>query len=219
MKVSIVIPTLNEEANLPHVLKAIPDNIDEVVIVDKHSKDKTVEIARNYKAKVLYDDGGKGSALRKGMLESKGDIIITMDADCSHRINELTLFIDAIKSGYDLVMGSRFIPGGGTEDMTWVRRFGNRRLVMLVNIFWRTNYSDLCYGYRAFRKEIIPKLNLESEGFDIETEISIRAAKINAKVIEIPSFEKPRLHGTGNLRTFPDGWIILKRIIRELSRK
>ena len=127
--------------------------------------------------------------------------------------------IEAIKLGYDIAMGSRFATGGGTEDMPLIRRFGNKMFVTLVNLFWHKNYSDLCYGYRAFRKEIIPKLHLESNGFGIETEISIRAAKINARVIEIPSFEKPRLHGKGNLRTFPDGWQILRRIWREMFRK
>lgn len=216
MKVSIVIPTKNEEKNLPHVLAEIPDNIDEVIIVDAHSKDKTVEIAAHYKAKVIYEDIGKGHALRLGMKEAKGEIIITMDADYSNRINELNLLIEAIKAGYDIAMGSRFATGGGSSDMPWLRRFGNKMFVMLVNLFWHTNYSDLCYGYRAFRKEIIPRLQLESDGFGIETEISIRAAKIKARVIEIPSFEKARLHGKGNLRTFPDGWNILKRIMKEL---
>lgn len=219
MKVSIVIPTLNEEKNLPIVLAEIPKNIDEVIIVDGNSKDKTVDIAKQFKARIFYDNIGKGSSLKKGMQEAKGDIIITMDADCSNRINELNLLIEAIKAGYDIAMGSRFITGGGTEDMPWLRRFGNKMFVMLVNLVWRTNYSDLCYGYRSFRREIIPKLKLESDGFGIETEIGIRAAKIKARVIEIPSFEKPRLHGQGNLRTFPDGWAILKRIMIELFKR
>lgn len=219
MKVSIVIPTLNEEKNLPYVLKEIPDSIDEVIIVDGHSKDKTVEIAKQFKAKVIYDDVGKGSALMKGMEEAKGDIIITMDADYSNRINEINLLIEAIKLGYDIAMGSRFITGGGTADMPWIRRFGNKMFVTMVNVLWHTNYSDLCYGYRSFRKEIIPKLKLKSSGFGIETEISIRAAKIKARVIEIPSFEKPRLHGNGNLRTFRDGWLILKTIFHEFFHK
>lgn len=219
MKVSIIIPTLNEEKNLSHVLKEIPKEIDEVIIVDGNSKDKTVEIAKQYNAKVIYDSIGKGSALRKGMAEAKGDIIITMDADYSNRINEISFLIDGIKAGYDICMGSRFLTGGGTEDMPLIRRFGNKMFVMMVNIIWHKHYSDLCYGYRSFRKDIIPKLKLESDGFGIETEISIRAAKIKAKVIEFPSFEKPRLHGNGNLRTFPDGWQILKRIFREIFKK
>jgi glycosyltransferase involved in cell wall biosynthesis len=150
------------------------------------------------------------------MQKAKGDIVITMDADHSNRVSELNLLIEALNSGYDLAMGSRFATGGGTADMQWYRKLGNKFFVMLVNLFFRTNYSDLCYGYRAFKKEIIPKLKLESDGFGIETEISIRAAKINAKVIEIPSFEKARLYGKSNLRTFRDGRNILGRIFREL---
>lgn len=216
--ISVIIPTLNEEENLPIVLDSLPEEIDEVIIVDGHSKDKTVEIAKNYGHKVIYDTKGKGSALRKGAKEAKGDIVINMDADCSNKASELGLLLEGIKAGYDICMGSRFIQGGGTEDMPWYRKLGNKFFVFLVNLFWGTNYSDLCYGYRSFRKGVMEKLDLESEGFGIETEMSIRAAKKNLKILEVPSFEKKRKSGKGNLRTFSDGWNILKRILKELFK-
>jgi len=215
-QISIVIPTLNEEKNLSLVLENIPNNIDEIIIVDGYSKDKTVQIAKKFGAKVIYDGGAKGSALIKGMKLAKGDIIITMDADCSHKESEIDLLISGINAGYDICMGSRFIQGGGTEDMPWYRKFGNKFFVSLVNIIWGMNYSDLCYGYRSFRKNCIKKLNLKSDGFGIETEISIKAAKANLKVLEVPSFEKARLYGKGKLRTFSDGFKIMKTIIKEL---
>lgn len=218
-EISIVIPTLNEEKNIRRVLEDIKNSRCrdyEIIVVDGYSKDKTVEIAKRYSAKVIYDDKGKGSALIKGMNEAKGDIVITMDADCSHTSNELCLLVEGIKAGYDICMGSRFIQGGGTEDMPFYRKWGNRFFVFLVNLFWGMNYSDLCYGYRSFRKDCIKKLDLKSEGFGIETEISIKAAKKKLKVLEVPSFEKRRLHGEGNLKTFRDGWLILKTIINEL---
>ena len=215
MKVSIVIPTLNEEQNLPGVLSALPKTIDEVIVVDGYSKDKTASVAKRYGARVLYDKLGKGSALREGMRNAEGDIIVTIDADQSNRVSELNLLVEAIKVGYDIAMGSRFATGGGTHDMQWYRKLGNKFFVMLVNTLFHTKYSDLCYGYRAFRRTIIPRLKLESDGFGIETEISIRAAKLKAKVIEIPSLEKARRHGEGNLRTFADGWKIFRRIMKE----
>ena len=218
-KISVVIPTLNEEKNLPRVLNELPDYISEVIVVDGHSKDKTVEIAGKYNARVIFDDTGKGSALRKGMKTASGDIIIMMDADCSHIPNEIPLLIAGIESGYDICMGSRFIQGGGSEDITLLRKLGNKFFVFLVNLLWGMNYSDLCYGYRSLRKDCIDKLDLESDGFGIETEISIRAAKKGLRVLEVPSFEKARHSGEGKLRTFHDGWIILKRILRELVRK
>jgi len=216
MKISVVIPTKNEEKNLPTVLKELPKYISEIIVVDGHSTDNTVKIAKRYGAKVLYENIGKGYALRRGMEAARGDIIITMDADCSHRCVEIGLLVEAIKSGFDIVMGSRFIQGGGTEDMPWLRVAGNKMFVRLVNALWGTNYSDLCYGYRAFRKTALKKLQLKSDGFGIETEIAIKAAKKHLRTIEIPSYEKVRNHGEGKLQTFTDGFKILKTIIDEL---
>jgi glycosyltransferase involved in cell wall biosynthesis len=223
MKISIVIPTLNEEKNLPIVLREILNFFKrrkeykyEIIVVDGFSTDKTVEIAKKFGAKILYDNIGKGSALRKGMKAAKGDIIITMDADCSHTGYELGLLIEGINAGFDICMGSRFIQGGGTKDMPWYRKLGNKFFVFLVNLLWHMNYSDLCYGYRSFRRSCIKKLNLKSNGFGIETEISIKAAKKKLRVLEVPSYEKGRRYGEGKLRTFRDGWIILKTILKEV---
>ncbi len=223
IKVSIVIPTLNEEKNLPIVLREIKNFFKkrkeyshEIIIVDGFSKDRTVEIAKKFNCKILYDNVGKGSAIIKGMKEAKGNIIVTMDADLSHRPIELGLMIEGIRAGYDIVMGSRFLQGGGTEDMPWYRKIGNKFFVFLINFIWRANYTDLCYGYRCFKNGVWKKLNLNSEGFGIETEISIKAAKKKLKVLEIPSFEKKRLYGEGKLRTFKHGWIILKTILNEV---
>lgn len=184
--------------------------------MDGYSSDKTVEIAKKFDAKVIYDDRGKGSALRKGMKVAKGDIIITMDADCSHKSTEICLLMEAIESGFDICMGSRFIQGGGTEDMPWYRKLGNKFFVYLVNLLWDMNYSDLCYGYRSFRRSCIKNLNLKSDGFGVETEIAIKVAKKKLRVIEIPSYEKSRRGGEGKLKTFKDGFVILKTIIHEM---
>jgi glycosyltransferase involved in cell wall biosynthesis len=221
LKISVIIPTWNEEKNLPIVLRDIKNYFKnekynyEIIVVDKYSTDKTIKIARKFGAKILYDSGGKGSALRKGMKYAKGDIIITMDADCSNIAKEMGLLIEGIKCGYDICMGSRFIQGGGTEDMPLHRMIANKIFIFIVNLFWGMKYSDLCYGYRSFSKKAIKKLKLESDGFGIETEISIKAAKEKLKVIEVPSFEKSRRYGKGKLKTFRDGLVILKRIIKE----
>ena len=220
--ISIIIPTLNEEENLSTLIKSInyiflktKSNLShEIIVVDGYSKDKTVDIAKQNGAEVIYDNKGKGSALRKGFQKARGEILISMDADLSNDPKELTLIIDSIKMGYDICMGSRFITGGGTEDMPYFRKLGNRFFVFLVNIFFNSNYSDLCYGYRGFRKDVIKKLMLKEDRFAIETEININAAKKHLKVIEIPSFEKKRDKGTGKLRTFSDGYNILKTILK-----
>lgn len=220
-KVSVVIPTLNEGKNLPLVLNDLKKIkcVNEIIVVDKYSKDKTVEIAKRFGCRVFYDDKGKGSALRKGMNEARGSIVISMDADCSMIAKEILLLKAGIEAGYDVCMGSRFIQGGGTEDMPLFRKIGNKFFVFLVNFLWRMNYSDLCYGFRAFRKSVIKKLNLKRDGFGIETEISIKAAKNRLKILEVPSFEKARKYGKGNLRSFRDGWNILETILSEFIRR
>lgn len=225
MEVSIVIPTLNEEKNLPIVLKSVKDYMRkvgkksyEIIVVDGYSSDRTVEIARKFGAKVIFDRVGKGSALRKGLKEAKGEIVITMDADCSHKSSELGLLIEGIKAGYDICMGSRFIQGGGTEDMPWYRKLGNKFFVFLVNLIWDMHYSDLCYGYRSFRRSCIRKLKLKERRFGIETEIAIKAAKKKLRVLEVPSYEKGRAAGEGKLKTLRDGWSILKTILGEIIR-
>jgi len=220
VKVSIVIPTLNEEKNLSILLEELKkiDLINEIIVVDGNSKDKTVQVAKKYRCKVLYDGIGKGSALRKGMNAAKADIVISMDADNSMLSDEICLLVSGIEADYDVCMGSRFMQGGGSDDISLLRKMGNRFFVFLVNLFWQMNYSDLCYGYRAFKKSCIQDLDLKSDGFGIETEISIKVAKQGLKVLEVPSYEKPRKFGTGKLRTFSDGWNIFKTIIDELLK-
>jgi len=217
MTVSTVIPTLNEEKNIREVLEQIRDMVDEVVIVDGGSSDKTVEYAREYDTTILFDDKGKGSALRKGLREAAGDIVVMMDADLSHGANEIPVMVQAVESGFDIAMGSRFIQGGGTEDMPLHRRLGNKFFVYLVNLLWNMNYSDLCYGYRALNQKAIQTLELTRDGFGIETEISIQAAKHDLKVIEIPSFEKKRKAGEAKLKTISDGYRIFKTIMEHLT--
>jgi glycosyltransferase involved in cell wall biosynthesis len=220
IQVSVVIPTLNEEKNigrlLPGVKEQLRDYRYEIIVVDGHSKDRTVQVAKRFGATVIYDEVGKGSALMKGLKAAKGDVQISMDADMSHEPKELRLLIDGIEIGYDLCTGSRFIIGGGSEDMPAFRVFGNKVFVFLVNVFFHANYTDLCYGYRSFRKGVAVKLDLKEKGFGIETEINIKAIKKHMRIIEVPSTEKARAAGEGKLRTFHDGWIILKTIFANL---
>ncbi len=216
--ISIVIPTLNEQDNIHMLLKGIKSVIGreryEIIIVDGHSSDRTVAFAKGMGARIIYDDKGKGSALIKGLNAAKGKIIISMDADLSNRPNELKLLIAGIEAGYDVCMGSRFLTGGGSDDMPWIRKFGNKMFVIIVNMLYGSNYTDMCYGYRSFANGITRKLDLTEIGFGIETEISIKAQKMRMKVLEVPSYEKLRASGEGKLQSFSDGLIILKAIFR-----
>lgn len=218
-KVSLVIPTMNEANNIPHVFSKIPQIVDEVVVVDS-SKDKTVEAIKNIRpdAKIFVEEPkGKGKALKKGFEYATGDIVIMMDADGSMDPQEIPQFVKPLMDGYDAVKGSRIL--GGSDDLSLLRSFGNFCFVTLVNILYDTDYTDLCYGYRGFKKSALDKLKCASDGFDVETEQSIMMKKMGLKVCEVPSYEGRRIYGTSNLRTFGDGKKILMRILREKVAK
>lgn len=218
--ISIIIPTFNEEQNIGRMIKGVKqvmgDYSYEIIVVDNNSADGTVKIAGSLGARVIHDDKGKGSALIKGFKDANGSILISMDADLSHRPNELRLLVTGIESGYDMCTGSRFLTGGGTEDMPLIRKLGNKFFVGLVNLFYGSNFTDLCYGYRAFTKNATKKLHLSELGFGIETEMNIKATKAKLRILEIPSYEKKRRKGEAKLRTIDDGFLILKTILKNL---
>jgi glycosyltransferase involved in cell wall biosynthesis len=217
-KISVVIPTLNEEKNLAHVLPKIQEWIYEVVLVDGYSSDQTINVARELypDIRVVMQEGrGKGAALRTGFAAATGDIIVMLDADGSTDPSEIPLYVGALLAGADFVKGSRFLQGGGTEDMPLYRKLGNWGFVGLVRLIFGGKYSDLCYGYNAFWKHVLPKLDLNCNGFEIETMMNVRALKAGLQITEVPSFEYPRVHGYGRLKTIPDGWRVLKTIFAE----
>ncbi len=219
--VSVVIPTLNEAENLPHVLSRLPRSVDEVVIVDGRSTDGTVSTARRLRPDcvvVLDERPGKGFALRSGFEAATGDVVVMLDADGSTDPLEIPAFVGMLVAGADFVKGSRFLQGGGTDDMERHRKFGNRILTILVNIAFGGRYSDLCYGYNAMWRDAIPAMDLNAEGFEIETLMGIRALRAGLEIAEVPSFECPRIHGSSNLRAIRDGFRILRTIIRERFR-
>lgn len=219
-RITVVVPALNEAENLPHVLPLIPHWVDEVILVDGNSIDDTVAVARALLPSikvVMQQRRGKGAALQSGFAAATGDIIVMLDADGSTDPREIPAYIGPLLSGADFAKGSRFLQGGGTADMSLHRRLGNLGFVYMVRIFFGGQYTDLCYGYNAFWKRVLPILSLSGDGFEIETVMNVRALRAKLKIAEVPSFEAPRVHGEGRLRTFPDGWRVLKAIMRERS--
>ena len=220
-RVTVVIPAMNEAQNLPHVLPRIPEWVYEVILVDGHSADDTIEVAKRLWSgiRVVTQEGkGKGAALRTGFAAATGDIIVMLDADGSTNPSEIPAFIGALLAGADFVKGSRFMQGGGTADMTWLRRLGNWGFTMSVRLLFGGSFSDLCYGYNAFWRKVVDRLELDAEGFEVETMMNVRALYHGFRVAEVPSFEEDRVYGDSNLRTFPDGWRVLKTIVREWFR-
>jgi glycosyltransferase involved in cell wall biosynthesis len=216
--VSVVLPTMNEARNLSHVFRTIPDWVDEVVLVDGRSTDGTVAVARdlNPAVKIVMQQGnGKGDALQAGFEACQGEIIVMMDADGSTDGNEIPRFVAALMAGADFAKGSRFMSGGASDDITTFRRLGNWVLATLVNRLFGTRYTDLCYGYNAFWARHLSKLDLDCDGFEVETVMNVRAAKAGLFIQEIPSHEHSRLHGVSKLHVVRDGLRIARFIIRE----
>jgi glycosyltransferase involved in cell wall biosynthesis len=219
--VSVVIPTLNEARNLPHVLPRIPNWVDEVVLADGGSEDRTVEVARMLLPKIRIVRElrpGKGAALQAGFRVARGDIIVTLDADGSTDPAEIPAFVGCLLAGADFAKGTRFVQGGGTTDMELFRRAGNWGLQRLVRVAFGGRYSDLCYGYNAFWRHVLPVIDGDADGFEIETLMNIRVLAAGMRVAEVASNETPRIHGQSNLRTFRDGLRVLRTIIRERRR-
>lgn len=220
-RVSVVIPTLNEERNLPGVLARLPRDVHELIVVDGRSSDASVAVVRSLwpRALVLTQPGtGKGDALAHGFAAASGDIVVTVDADGSTDPAEIPFFVDALLSGADLAKGSRFLAGGGSDDLTRTRRIGARALTGLVNLLFGTGYTDLCYGYTAFWRDRLDQITVAA-GFEVETSMSVSAARAGLRVEEVPSFERARVHGASNLRTVRDGMRVLGAIIGARARR
>jgi glycosyltransferase involved in cell wall biosynthesis len=218
--VSVVIAALDEEESLSYVLPRLPEDLFEVILVDGNSIDRTVETALELRPdiRVVYQPGrGKGDALRAGFAAVRGDIVIAIDADGSTDPAEIPAFVGALLAGADYVKGSRFIPGGGTDDMTFTRKMGNLGFMLLCRVFFGTRYTDLNYGYTGFWMRELSRLDLHADGFEIETEMNLRAAIANLRVVEVASFEGPRVAGVAHLNPLRDGWRVLMEIFRQAS--
>ena len=232
LRVSVVIPTLNEARNLPHVFEALPSSVNEIIVVDGHSVDDTLAVARQLMPEariVLQTRTGKGNAVACGCAAATGDIIALIDADGSTNAAEIPRFVSALLAGADFAKGTRFAGDGGSEDITRLRGFGNRVLTNLVNLLYGTSYTDLCYGFNVFWKKHLSALELDAtttlptgdcshlwgDGFEIETLINIRAAAANLSVVEVPSFERSRIYGVSNLSAFSDGLRVLRTVLYE----
>jgi glycosyltransferase involved in cell wall biosynthesis len=221
-RISVVIPTLNEAANLPHVFARMPDGLFEIVIVDGHSSDSTVEVARSLRPEVrviLQSGKGKGNALASGFAAARGDIIVMLDADGSTDPAEIPQYIEPLLDGADFAKGSRFARGGHSDDITPLRAGGNRVLNSVVNVLFGTRYTDLCYGYNAFWSHCLPHMNVTCDGFEVETLINVRVARAGLVVAEVPSVEHERLFGESKLNARRDGMRVLRTIIRERMRR
>ncbi|WP_231502702.1 glycosyltransferase family 2 protein [Blastococcus sp. URHD0036] len=229
--VTVVVPAMNEARNLPWLAARMPRGVAEIILVDGRSVDDTVAVARALWPDVrviTQNRRGKGNAMACGFAAATGAITIMIDADGSMDPGEIPFFVDALVAGADYAKGSRFRPGGGSSDITRLRRLGNFGLNALTNAWHGTRYTDLCYGYNAFWTRVREVMRLDpgtpadssedrrwGDGFEIETLINVRVHTAGLRIAEVPSYETLRLHGASNLNAVSDGLRVLRTIAFE----
>jgi glycosyltransferase involved in cell wall biosynthesis len=237
--VTVVIPTKNEIQNLERLLPTIPNYVDEVLVVDGYSTDGTAEFAQESKfvTRVLMQKApGKGSALCLGLQKASHKNIICIDADGSMSTSEFPkLLHPLIEEDVDVIKGSRYLAGAGSEDLSFFRSTGNLGLLLLTKALYKCDWSELAYGYFGLNQDAVRKLDLyefESkipstlifkkmaygQGFEIEAVIFCRALRRNLKIKEFPSIETNRWNGTSNLKAIPDGFRVLSAVVLERIR-
>lgn len=222
--VSVIICAMNEEQNLPYVIPKIPEWVNEIILVDGHSTDNTVSIAKDLRPgiRILNQPGkGKGDALKYGVQQAKFGIIVTLDADGETPPEEIDEFIKPLISGYDLAKGSRLYRRRPPK-MPLYRWFGNKILSLTCNVFYGTRFSDICDGYNAFWRNKFLQLDLSCQtkelGCSMEQRMIVRAKKAGMKIKEVPHSSHGRISGTSvlsNVRQsvnqgFIDWFVIIK---------
>ena len=221
-KVSVVIPAMNEEKNISRLLddiisveRSLKDFSFENIIVDDHSDDKTAEIAESRGCSVIHNEGfrGKGSSLRLGFSMAEGDYIVMLDADYSHRAEDIPLFIEQLDNGAGLVIGSRIF--GGSDEYTRVRAFGNIFLTWFFGFLFGRYLSDALNGFKAFKRDLVDKFQYKSNNFEIEIELIANALRLGQPVVEVPSHERGRTAGKAKSKVIKDGFRFFFRIIIE----
>jgi glycosyltransferase involved in cell wall biosynthesis len=219
--ISVVIPAYNEEKTIGDVVSNAISTMDsvglpyEIIVVDDGSTDSTKMIASKYKAIILSNgrNRGKGYALRKGFLHAQGDIIVTMDADGAHKAKEIPDLISPLFNGVDIAAGSRFL-GHGKDSIKKLHRFGNFMFNFTITVMTGKRVTDSQSGFRAFKRHVLESFNLESLGYSIETEITVKSLKNGFVFREKPITCEKRRYDVSKLRAFADGKNIFKTILK-----
>jgi len=220
--ISVVIPAFNEEKNIADVIEQTEASLNslnltyEVIVIDDGSNDKTRHYASNNGAKLIsyLTNHGKGYAIRKGLANARGQILVTLDADGSHRPDEIPKLIKPLLYGADVVIGSRFLENHGKKVTSRLHTFGNHLFNILILLLTKKKITDSQTGFRAFKRKVLKGIELFSNGYEIESELTIKTLKNGFKVIEEPITCDKRKNGLSKLNTFSDGFTILKTILK-----
>ncbi len=222
MRVSAIIPAKVEPKTIKDVIKDAQPHVDEVIVViSKNNGSKTLEALNGHLTKIIVDNGlGKGDALKCGIEEATGEIIVFIDADGSHIANDVPRLVNPIKTGKaDLVIASRTL--GGSEEFKGnvskrLRVFFSSVITLVINKRFGSKITDSQNGFRAIRKDTINSLNLMATGFDIETEMLMKALKKGYVILEVPSKELRRKFGRSGINMLTMGWRYAYRLFLNL---
>jgi glycosyltransferase involved in cell wall biosynthesis len=218
--VSVVIPALNEAESIEACVRRSLETMSahgiagEVVVADNGSDDGTPELAKAAGARVIHEQRkGYGSAYLAGFAAARGKYIVMGDADETYDFREIARFVEPLEDGADLVMGSRLRGRIHPGAMPWLHRYvGNPVLTGVLNLFFRTGVADAHCGMRAFRRDLLPRLDLRTTGMEFASEQVIRSSKLGLDIREIPIEYHPRT-GESKLSSFSDGWRHLRFLL------
>lgn len=203
-RISVVIPTRDEEGLIGAIVDAVRPYADEILVIDGHSRDRTRDIAAEHGARIVLDHGkGKGEAVRLAFDEAAGDIVVFIDADGSHEPGDIPAMVAPILAGTsDMVVGSR--GKGGSDELhgtvgQLIRYIGSQLIMLAINYRWNVRLTDSQNGFRAIRKDVGKRLGLTSNLTTIEQEMLMKALKSGFRVSEIASHEYERKWGTSKV--------------------
>jgi len=215
--VTVLVAAYNEAPVISDVvrtaLRAVPSS--EVLVVDDGSTDGTAQTAAAAGARVLQlpANGGKGAALRRGLTEALGEVIVLIDGDGQDDPAEIPSLLEALRPDVDLVVGSRFIGHFEPGAITPVNHWGNRFLTSVINLLFSTALTDTQAGFKTFRANILSRIKLRASRFDIEVDLLLGVLQMGGRIVEIPVRRAPRQHGQSRLNSLLDGARILRRIV------
>jgi dolichol-phosphate mannosyltransferase len=215
--VTVLVAAYNEAPVIADVVRdarrAVPSG--EVLVVDDGSTDGTDRAAADAGARVLRlpANGGKGSAVRCGLGEARGDVIVLIDGDGQDDPTEIPRLLEALHGDVDLVVGSRFIGRFERGAISPVNHWGNRFLTSVINLLFSTALTDTQAGFKAFRAATLQRVNLRADRFDIEVDLLLRVLRAGGRVVEVPVRRAARQHGQSRLNSLLDGARILRRIV------
>lgn len=212
--ICVCIPTLNEEEAIGNVIQKFYDEgYENILVIDGGSDDDTVRIAKEYGVDIHLQtfDGDKGSAIQEAIEVIDSSIIVFVDGDDTYEPRDINKLVTAIENGADHAIANRFA-NLNSGSMSKLHQFGNKFLNTTFYMLYRENVKDLLTGYRAIRKESIMELDIESQGFEIETEITAKSVLKNHTIEIVPSSYYQR-RGESKLQSYTDGVNIFKKIV------